>query len=141
MRTDLKENINKTIYLFDKVEGTYSDFATPIELTLPRGTYSDRFFITFQQTALDVKDNVLTSNQLSVFSDTTTNELVIKNNNNLDIQKVAIYTILGQEIKSWKNLEKLSENRLKINNLSSAIYIVKITTDKGNLNKKIYLKN
>ena len=75
-----------------------------------------------------------------VYSDNANNDIVIKNNNNQIIKKVELYNLLGQKVKEWKNLDQNFETRLITNELPSAVYVIKITTDKSNLSKKLILK-
>ncbi|WP_420851009.1 T9SS type A sorting domain-containing protein [Polaribacter marinus] len=57
-----------------------------------------------------------------------------------NITKVKLYFILRQEIKSWDlSNNNFAENKLKVNNISNAIYILKITTNKGDFSKKLLL--
>ena len=80
-------------------------------------------------------------NKIAVFSDNVNNDLVIKNNNNQVIDKVEIYNLLGQKVKTWKNIETKFENRIPVNNLAASIYIVKVFTDKGIISKKVSISN
>ena len=68
------------------------------------------------------------------------NELSIQNNNNLKIQKVELFNILGQKVKEWNKLENKKSHKLKVNSLSNAIYFVKVVTEKGKLTKKILIE-
>ena len=136
---DGKENMDGyTIYLVDLLTGQIFNLATPKELNLPKGTYSDRFVLIFGGTALGIDDEDIL-NKLLVYSDNSNNDIVIKNNNNQNIKKVELYNLLGQKVKEWKNLETRFENRLKTNELPSSVYIVKVYSDTGNFSKKIII--
>jgi len=137
---DEKENMDGyDIYLVDLLTGQIFNLALPKELNLSIGTYTDRFALIFGGIALGVDDEAIL-NKLLIYTDNTANEIVIKNNNGRTIENVELYTLLGQKVKQWKNLDTSFENRLDIQELSSAIYIVKIATDKGSITKKIILK-
>jgi len=62
--------------------------------------------------------------------------LVLKNNLNLNIKKVALYNILGQSIKTWNNLGAELEHRLRVR-VPGTVYIVAITTEQGIVRKKV----
>lgn len=137
---DEKENMDGyTIYLVDLLTGQIFNLETPKELNLSKGTYTDRFALIFGGTALGIDDDEIL-NKILIYSDNSTNEIVIKNNNNQTIKKVEIYNLLGQKVKEWKNLEQKFETRLSTNQLSSAVYLIKLATDKGNISKKIIIK-
>ena len=135
---DEKENIEHTVLLEDKVENkTYDLSAGSVEFNLAKGTYNDRFYLKFyKQAALSTDDEVL-HKDLSVFVDKTSEELVLKNNNNLTVKSVEIYNVLGQKLHHWKLNNNTKETRLSISSFSSAVYVVKVKTDKGTLSKKI----
>ena len=134
---DEKENMDGyAIYLVDLITGQIFNMNKPKVLNLAKGTYKDRFVLIFGGTALGVDDEALLNN-ITVFSDNVNNDLVIKNNNNQVIDKVEIYNLLGQKVKTWKNIETKFENRIPVNNLAASIYIVKVYTDKGIISKKI----
>jgi len=79
---DEKVNLNGySIYFVDLLTGQIINLETPKTLNLAKGTYNDRFVLIFGGTALGVDDEVLL-NKITVYSDNTNKELVIKNNNN-----------------------------------------------------------
>jgi hypothetical protein len=137
IRVDEKQNINIPFYLEDRLTGTFHDLENPVELDLANGVYKDRFFLTFRNSALSVDENNVLSTDLDLFVDNDSDEIVIKNKTNLIINKVELYNILGEKLKSWKSLDSSPENRLKTTNLSAGIYIVNIVTEKGKSSKKI----
>ena len=138
---DDRENMDGyNIYLVDLLTGQLFNLDTPKELNLSKGTYTDRFVLIFGGTALGIDDDEV-MNKLLVYSDNSNNDIVIKNNNNQQVQKVELYNLLGQRVNNWKNLETKFETRLQTTDLPSAVYIIKIQTDKGNLSKKIFIRN
>ena len=142
LKIDEVNAIDAKIYLKDKLTNeTKLITDNEIAIQLKKGTYEDRFAIIFKETALSVNDteDFIASN-LSIYIDTTQKELVLQNNNQLTINKVTLYNLLGQKINSWKDLEKTIENRLKIKNAPDAIYLVNIQTPEGVFSKKIYVK-
>ena len=76
------------------------------------------------------------ANNIDIYLDNTVNELVLKNNLNLNIKKVALYNILGQSIKTWNNLGAKLEYRMETK-IPAGIYIVRVTLEEGQIVKKI----
>ncbi|QTE23004.1 T9SS type A sorting domain-containing protein [Polaribacter cellanae] len=143
LKIDDSFGIKREIFLKDKLENkTYSlSNNNEIALQLKKGTYSGRFFITFkQENVLSTNDvNTPLSKEFTLFLDNDNKELVLQNNANLQIRKAILFNLLGQKVASWNTFKTSFENRLKVKNLSEAIYIVNIQTDKGLVSKKVFL--
>lgn len=138
---DGKRNIDYTVYLYDAVDGISYTLTNPTELTLPIGTYTDRFFITFMErgAVLDDTDEII--NDTTIYYAKNTKEIVIKTLEHLEIEKVELYNLLGQKIMNWNDVPHDSnQTRLKTNNLSTAVYILNIKTDKGKISKKLIIR-
>ncbi len=131
--------INRDVYLTDKLTNTsYALNNKTIDLTLAKGTYTDRFVLAFSKTTTLGIEDVLLENKVAVYLDNNAKEIVINNNSNLELKKVTLVNILGQKVAQWNNIGITNkENRLKINTLSKAIYIVNIDTENGKVTKKI----
>jgi hypothetical protein len=55
------------------------------------------------------------------------------------IEKVELFNILGQPVKVWNRIDS-SRTQHQLDVLApSAIYIVKITTEKGEITKKVFI--
>ena len=108
-----------------------------MQLNLPIGQYTNRFVLLFGGTSLSNDDNPLFQD-FNVYMNNTTDEIIIRNNNNTTIKKVELFNILGQPIKTWTNLDNSIEQRLQVL-APTAIYIVKVTTDKGEITKKVII--
>jgi hypothetical protein len=131
------KKINRNVYITDKITGnSYKINGKKAMFNLVKGTYTDRFVMTFSGNTLSVDENIVTE-EISVYS--TKNTIVIKNNN-LKINKIELYNLLGQKIKNWNIKEVTSEITLTTKNLPTAIYIVKVFSEKGNLSKKIIIQ-
>ena len=142
IQIDEVKNIRGAVFLLDKLTDTYYTLSnTPQEIVLPEGSYSDRFYITFsEQVVLSLEDTNPLNKELAVFMDAAANELVIQNSKLVQIKKVTIYNLLGQEIKLFKDLENITEHRLLVNKLSSTVYIINIETAQGSISKKIVIE-
>lgn len=137
------ENLNASVYLYDKVtllSHKISDAS--IDLTLPAGDYKDRFLIIFQnrtEIALGLDQSNL-NNQVKVFFDQNTSHLVISTQQESKLKSVKLYTILGQEVLHKNIKQHMNEYKISLSKISSAVYIVKIYTNKGVSSKKILIK-
>ncbi|WP_218597803.1 T9SS type A sorting domain-containing protein [Polaribacter sp. NJDZ03] len=142
LRIDELENIDRKIYLFDAVENTTRELKTDevVELTLSKGTYDDRFFITFNEAKVLSVSNEVLDFSLRVYMDNNSNAISIRNNTNLFIENVAIFNVLGQQIKAWNPNVVDEKIDLEVGNLSTSIYIVKVKTNKGTFTSKILKK-
>lgn len=136
-----EENLSEeNIFITDKLESiSYKLTGGVASINLPIGTYKDRFFLTFKETkTLSINDEL--SANLTIYYNKNNKEININLNEKLLVNKVELYTILGQKINSWKFLKNESNYKtLQVNNLSKAVYIVKIKTDKGDVSKKILI--
>jgi hypothetical protein len=139
VKLDEQQNFEQDVYLKDKLTGaTYklSDNEQGVAITLSTGSHLDKYAIVFVESSLNTDDDMLLENQFGVYVDNSANELVIKNYANLDIKKVGLYNILGQTIKTWNKLGTDTEYRKEVQ-LPAAIYVVRITTENGEVVKKI----
>jgi len=139
VKLDEKQNIERNIYLKDKLTGItekLTDNEQGILITLTQGEYLERYAIVFQESSsLGVNENIV-NNNVDIYLDNIANELVLKNNLNLNIKKVALYNILGQSIKTWNNLGAELEYRMETK-IPAGIYIVRVTLEEGQIVKKI----
>ncbi|SHN06002.1 Por secretion system C-terminal sorting domain-containing protein [Polaribacter sp. KT 15] len=138
---DIKK-VNNTIFVKDKLNNkTYDITNNEVVLQLDKGEHLNRFSIVFSQdTVLSVDDANLENpinDLITTFLDKTTNELVIDNKNNLNIENAVLFNLLGQKTNSWNIDSSDSENRLKVKNIANGVYIVNIKTEKGVISKKV----
>ncbi len=128
------------VYLVDLLTGQVFNLETPKELNLPRGTYTDRFALIFGGSALDI-DDVIIANDLTIYADNATKDIVLKNTTRATISKIALYNTIGQEVKQWKQTTNQNETRLSVAELAPAVYLVRVfTATAGVISKKIILK-
>ncbi|WP_340933312.1 MBG domain-containing protein [Polaribacter marinaquae] len=130
---------NSDLYILDKLENkTYNLKEGKVKFNLPKGEYTDRFFLAFKESVvLSTEDNILT-NDFNIFYNKTDKNINIELLNGLEMSKVNLYSILGQEINTW-SLNNENKKILDVNNLSKAIYIIKIKTNRGDVSKKILI--
>jgi hypothetical protein len=131
---------NQSILLEDKVLNIIYDLkANPYVFSTAVGEFNNRFAIRYTQKSLSVNENTIADNSILVSYGKNDNTLNLNNTlADVDIQNVNVFNILGQSIKSWKiqNQEQTNIN-LPITNMTAGIYIVKVKTSQGEINKKI----
>lgn len=101
--------------------------------------FSDKIVGTFKftlQSVLSVGDNEL-KRTISVYPNPSNGNLSINNNGAQVLDKAEIFTVNGQKVKEFKQLNKT--NNLNIASLKSGLYFLKLRSDKGSMVKKIIL--
>ncbi|WP_208890320.1 T9SS type A sorting domain-containing protein [Polaribacter sejongensis] len=135
-------NIDNGIYITDKLTGTsYNVKQGRTTLTLEKGLYTGRFVLAFKETsALSVEDDIL-AGYTSIYADNENHNIVISKNQDIEINKVELFDILGKKVSLWKIKEQKSTYQLEIKKqIPTGIYIVKMKTNKGEMNKKVVIE-
>jgi len=127
------------VYLFDSQENTYKELTSStlagVSLSLPAGTYDNRFFIVFRnpnvkrdvsQTELEAKDTVLAN--VNLFQNNPVQQLEISNPEGYTINSAAVYDMNGKLVIQEKNLGANNKYSFYTGNLSDGVYLVKLTT-------------
>ncbi|WP_165932699.1 LamG-like jellyroll fold domain-containing protein [Flavobacterium cellulosilyticum] len=140
---DETERLNEEvrILIHDKEADVFYDITEhEANVTLEKGTYNSRFEMTFKnKETLAIKTNELPESMVLIYNNEAQNNLKIIQNSNCTIKDVTIYTILGQSL--IKTEKKSNSNSIEIPfNVQRGTYIVKVTTDKGTITKKILKK-
>ncbi len=139
---DIK-NISRNIYIKDKITGkTQQINNASASYQLQTGTYTDRFVLAFvpADTSLNIEDELL-AQKTSIFADNDNQAIIIIKNKEVNINKVTLFDILGKEISLWDIKEQKETYQLNIKKqIPTGIYIVKMKTDKGTVNKKIMVE-
>ncbi|QXP66784.1 glycine-rich protein [Polaribacter sp. AHE13PA] len=139
---DETENVTRDIYITDKLTGTsYNVTDEKITLTLDKGIYTDRFVLAFSESnVLGLDDDDVLSAFTNIYADNENHQIVISKNNEVEINKVELFDILGKKVNTWKIKEQKDTYQLEIKKqIPTGIYIVKMNTDKGIINKKIMI--
>ncbi|WP_340914428.1 PA14 domain-containing protein [Polaribacter butkevichii] len=139
---DIK-NISRNIYIKDKITGkTQQINNASASYQLQTGTYTNRFVLAFvpADTSLNIEDELL-AQKTSIFADNDNQTIIIIKNKEVNINKVTLFDILGKEISLWDIKEQKETYQLNIKKqIPTGIYIVKMKTDKGTVNKKIMVE-
>ena len=138
---DALENfkLDQPIFIYDNVTDTYNDIRNGMfEVNLPVGVFNSRFSLRFKDNTLNVEQNTI-SDAIQINHIQNDNSLLIINKSlNTIVEKVILYTILGQPISNWKIENQDQQNiKIPIKNLNSGIYIVKLQTSNEEVSKKV----
>ena len=143
---DGKENFedSQEIYIYDNVTSIYHSIKNQnFQINLPAGTYDTRFSLRFTNgTSLGTIDNNEINQGINVIHTQSNNFINIKNElQEIAVKSASLLNILGQEVMVWKIYnQNQADIQLRIGDLSSGTYIVKVFTDGGNISKKIIIK-
>ncbi|TYA55272.1 immunoglobulin-like domain-containing protein [Formosa maritima] len=126
------------VFVYDSLYQTYtlindSSFVYALEAE----TYTDRFYITFQSNSLTIGEN--TFDNISVNYLQNPNEIYIKTPTSVQVKKVQLINLLGQDVFSWDIKNSSEIIRIPVKRISEGPYVVKVTTDSGIINKKVLI--
>lgn len=127
--------VQKTVSYTPPATGVYYFGFRNFSAATPTGTHAliiDNFSVT---EALGTSQNELNS-KFSVYPNPTTNVLNVSNTIAAAIQNMELSDINGRTIKNIK-VADLAETQINISDISQGVYMLKITTDKGTLSKKV----
>jgi hypothetical protein len=133
---------SQNIFIHDNETDTYHSIKDKAyEIELPQGTFNERFSLRFIDKSLAVQDP-LYDNAVTVFFTRINNTLNIKNSaNDNTVLTASLYNIQGKLLSKWDVKEKEQSNiKIPIQDKTSAVYIVKLKTEKGTISKKIIVK-
>lgn len=132
---------NTELYILDKLENKYYNIKEgKAEIALIKGEHKDRFFLVFKENKVLGTEDEAILNSVTIFYSKINKEINIDLGDALEIKEASLFSILGQEIYNWQfDSDKVNNKKLKVKNLSKAIYIVKIKTDSGDVSKKILI--
>jgi hypothetical protein len=132
----------ENIYIHDKSNDSYQDIKNEVyTVTMPAGTNTSRFEITFKNGSLGIDDMSNQSNFL-VRQDNTIKKLIISNPLQKEIASCGLYDFMGKIVFTKNQLGTDSSYMFSTLGLSDGFYIVKLTTmDKSEMGTKIIVKN
>jgi len=132
------------VYFLDKELNTRVRLETgiPTEFNLSSGEYNDRFYVVFKEAeVLAVEDVKVTSDNLVVFYNATTQSIDISNSSLFTAKKVSLYNVLGQQVvKSNKDYTNVTDITIPVQ-VASGTYLVTFDYNNGKqVTKKIIIK-
>jgi hypothetical protein len=129
------------IYLYDSETDTYHNIKDEFyNISLPAGTYADRFQIRFQNQPLSIVDNQ-SNNGLVVSHNNNQELLTLHNLNLLVIDELTIYDLSGRKILGEKKLGSNHTYQFSTQNFQSAAYLIYIKTGNNLTFKDKIIKN
>lgn len=133
---------SQAVYIYDALDNSYhslNDGGT-YEVSVPDGVHTNRFQVTFQESALGIDDYDATI--LQIVQDNTSGQLIIRNPQLFDLKKCSVYDMAGRLVIQKIDLGNAPEARILTSGLSEAIYVVKVETDvKKDFGQKISVVN
>ncbi|MCG9972171.1 LamG-like jellyroll fold domain-containing protein [Christiangramia crocea] len=145
---ELENFSNIDIFVHDKEEDTYHNLSKDIfRANATTGYINEKYEIVFQKPSFEEKedksDTTSDTSPIQIFVDylRDTKEIVLTNPDLLQIDNVELFSMSGQVIKSFEDIQTQKSIRLQVERpLSSAIYIVKVFTRKGQQSRKVLIK-
>lgn len=132
----------QAIYLYDNLDNSYHDIKKgTYEVAVAKGTFNERFKITFsKEQNLKTEESIIAN--LMVSQNNTDQILTVSNGDEVELESIILYDVLGKVILSKKKPEANAYYYFPTSALSSGIYIVKlITTENLNITKKVIISN
>ncbi|MEP5339323.1 MAG: LamG-like jellyroll fold domain-containing protein [Algibacter sp.] len=143
IKIDELENIdsNLPIYIKDEVTGqTHQINSTSFEIDLEAGTYNDRFKLVFQAASGSLSTGgIETLENVLLYYDTDESEIVVKKDLDTYISEVIVYNLLGQELQVLEVNSTLKHITVPTK-IDTGIYIFKLNTENGFVNRKVIIK-
>ena len=139
---NLPEHLN--IYLHDKTEDSYFDLKEAnFKANLSPDTYNNRYEIVFYDREEPEEEDAKGNKDMDLVMGYSYNsrELNIKNPEMLEINKLVIYSISGQEVHQFEEIPTAKLINLEIDkSLSSAVYVIRAYTNKGIIATQVIIK-
>jgi hypothetical protein len=140
IKIDALENADEytSIYIKDNLTGETHDITHQyFEINLEAGEYQNRFLLVFQP-RLKTIEEVTLFDGVHIYMNNSISELQLNKIVDTEILNVSLFNYLGQQLKTWSinTDERLISLPIKI---TPGVYIVKVVTTTGKLNKKIII--
>jgi hypothetical protein len=140
-------NDETNIYLKDNIDSTYHNLKeTSFKTSLEKGEYFDRFEIVFHNNIIIVEippviDLPIKDSDLKIYHFYTLNDLLIINPLEIKIDKIILYNMLGQVLEEHNLRSTDKQINLPLRDFNSAVYIIKVFSEQGIINKKIIMRD
>jgi len=102
--------------------------------SITKGSVANLYYIKTEYTTLGL--NEITRNDISFYPNPVTNELNISIADGKTIEKISIYSLVGQLVRTIEG----NTTVVNMNDFSDGIYLVKVQTDHGVIDQKIIKK-
>ncbi|MEX1382364.1 T9SS type A sorting domain-containing protein, partial [Lutibacter sp.] len=141
IKVDAVENPypNMEIYIRDNLTmDTYDILNGVFEITLEDGEYINEYSMVFKAKPVIPIEIEEKFNELSVFVAEKGSIINVRKPEELQIKNILLFNVIGQQIKIWES--NLNENEIELPvEVSSGFYLVLISTNEGNISKKIII--
>ncbi len=106
------------------------------------GIFIDRFQLIFHDrwAVEEPEEPILEEGPIEVIYFTGTREILIRNPELLDISRVYLNNMLGQQVHVYYNIPEDREVSLPVQRFSAGVYVVKVHTEQGIIVKKVILE-
>ncbi|MEM6720751.1 MAG: GEVED domain-containing protein [Bacteroidota bacterium] len=134
-------NDNVGIYIRNNYTGiTYNLRDGDFQVDIQAGETNDKYTLVFKPgNALSINETILEEG-IIMYTDTKTEELVITNNTNFQLERIDMHTILGQQINAITDGIEETTIRIPIDDVASGIYVISIYSDSGKISKKLVIQ-
>lgn len=128
------------VFVYDSFEKTYTklnsiDYSTDLDAE----TYKDRFFITFKESndTLDLTEETLNDIKINYLSESK--NIFVSVPSSISVNQIQLMNVAGQNIKTWNSFNSQNNNVFKIplRQVSEGVYVLKLLSDSGTVNKKV----
>jgi hypothetical protein len=133
---------DQQVFIEDKLTNTIFDLKSGnYTFNTVAGTFNDRFVLRYTDKTLKVNETDKNDGIIVLYS-TNYKSLIIRNNlMDATVNSVTLYNTIGQKIAYWEaKVQEQTNIQIPMKNLPPEIYIVKVTTTKGESGKKIIIK-
>jgi hypothetical protein len=123
---------NLTLETFDILNGAY-------EIELEAGEYNERYSVVFEpkvEIPIDIEE---LWEDVLIFINNSDNLLSIRKPEEIVIDKVSLFNVIGQQIRVWNTGLRMNEIDLPIN-VARGAYLVILESNKGRIFKKVVIK-
>ena len=121
---------NLTMDAFDILNGEF-------EIELEAGEYNNKYSVVFKPKYDFLEEDEILANNLNIYFEE--NNLTIIRISEINISKVSVFNIIGQQIKTWSDIVETKEINIPLN-VEIGAYVIVVETDKGSFAKKIIKK-
>ena len=130
------------IYVADSLLGVTHDLRTgPYEIHSDEGTYTERLSIVFQDnTLVEPEPEEPEVGDFKIMYVNGTREIFIMNPHKLEIEKVYLNNMLGQQVHMFYDIPTKNLIKLPVSRFGSGVYVVKVYSEKGITTKKVILE-
>lgn len=130
----------KIIYLHDKDLGIYHNLReSEYRIFLTVGEHNERFEITLGEN-LSLSEDEFELTNINVHFANSIKSIVISNPTNKQIDSVEMINILGQSVYNYTLDSQENHIELKVKDLNTGAYIIKLNSEHGTLTKKVIVE-